>query len=166
MLLHAQGDRMLAGHGVEGRYPYLDHRVASLAARLPDSAKLCGLKDKLVLRRAAGKLLPDSASSRPKRPYRAPIASALAGSGAPPWVAELLQRSRVAATGVLDVAVVERLARRAGQDHGRGLGEVDAMALTAALSIVILHERLVESPPAALPIEPTRAVRLTAQAPV
>ncbi len=166
MLLHAQGDRMLAGHGVEGRYPYLDHRVASFAARLPDSAKLWGLNDKLVLRRAAARLLPEAVSSRPKRPYRAPIASALAGAGAPAWVAELLQPSRVAATCVLDVTVVERLARRAGQDHGRGLGEIDAMALTAALSIVILHERLVESPPAPLSVEPTRAVRLTAQAPV
>jgi asparagine synthase (glutamine-hydrolysing) len=162
MLLHAQGDRMLAGNGVEGRYPYLDHRVAELAARLPDEAKLCGLSEKVVLRRVARRVLPDAAGGRAKQAYRAPIGTALAGAGAPAWVGELLVHERVAATGVLDAAVVERLADHASRDGRRGLGEVDAMALTAVLSVVILHERLVASPTLAPPLEPDRRIDLSA----
>jgi asparagine synthase (glutamine-hydrolysing) len=35
-LLRAQGDRVLMGHAVEGRFPYLDHQLIELAARVPD----------------------------------------------------------------------------------------------------------------------------------
>ncbi len=45
-LLHSQGDRMLMGNSVEGRFPFLDHRIAEFAARLPDGAKLSGLREK------------------------------------------------------------------------------------------------------------------------
>ena len=36
-LLHSQGDRMLMGHSIEGRFPFLDYRVAEFAAALPDA---------------------------------------------------------------------------------------------------------------------------------
>ena len=57
-LLHSQGDRMLMGHSIEGRFPFLDYRVAELAARLPDRMRLRGLEEKHVLRRAVAPLLP------------------------------------------------------------------------------------------------------------
>ncbi|MGH7615866.1 MAG: asparagine synthase (glutamine-hydrolyzing), partial [Gemmatimonadaceae bacterium] len=43
-LLSSQGDRMAMAHGIEGRFPFLDHRVFELAAALPTSSKLLGLK--------------------------------------------------------------------------------------------------------------------------
>src|SRR5439155_628962 len=43
-LLSAQGDRMSLAHGVEGRYPFLDHRLFEFAARLPTGSKLRGLR--------------------------------------------------------------------------------------------------------------------------
>jgi asparagine synthase (glutamine-hydrolysing) len=58
-LLTAQGDRMLMGHSVEGRFPFLDHRVIELAARMPDRVKLAGLDEKRVLKRfAVGRVPP------------------------------------------------------------------------------------------------------------
>ena len=53
-LLHSQGDRMLMGHSIEGRFPFLDYRVAELAARLPDRMRLRGLEEKHVLRLGDG----------------------------------------------------------------------------------------------------------------
>ena len=38
-LLSAQGDRVAMAHGVEGRFPFLDHRVFAHSVRLPDTAE-------------------------------------------------------------------------------------------------------------------------------
>jgi len=51
-ILSSQGDRMAMAHGVEGRFPFLDHRVVELAARIPPRMKLKGLREKHILRRA------------------------------------------------------------------------------------------------------------------
>jgi asparagine synthase (glutamine-hydrolysing) len=157
-LLHAQGDRMLMGNSIEGRFPYLDHRVAEFAARLPDSLRLRGLTEKYVLRRAASRYLPTSIHARPKQPYRAPIGRVFAGPDAPAYVRELLDPSRLAAAGVLDVPGVTRLAAKFQASGGRAAGETDEMALVGALSVMILHDRFVESPKLAAPLEPARVV--------
>jgi asparagine synthase (glutamine-hydrolysing) len=38
-ILSSQGDRMAMAHAVEGRYPFLDHRVVAFAAALPSRLK-------------------------------------------------------------------------------------------------------------------------------
>ena len=157
-LLHAQGDRMLMGHSIEGRFPYLDHRVAEFAARLPDSAKLRGLREKPLLRAAAAPYVPEAIRTRAKRPYRAPIARAFAGPESPEYVRELLRPERVRAAGVLDPDAVALLHAKAEANLERGLGETDEMALTAVVSTMLLHERLVESPRLAAPAVPARVV--------
>ena len=89
-LLSSQGDRMLMAHSVEGRFPFLDHRLVELANSLPPSYKLRGLEEKLVLKRVAADLVPRQVLERPKQPYRAPDAQVFVGAGAPSWVADLL----------------------------------------------------------------------------
>ena len=79
-LLHTQGDRMLMGHSIEGRFPFLDYRVAELAASLPDQLRLRGLTEKYLLRKAVEHRLPAEIAARKKRPYRAPIVGAFVGS--------------------------------------------------------------------------------------
>ena len=69
-LLSSQGDRMAMAHSVEGRFPFLDHRVVEFCNRLAVRLKLCGLNEKYVLKRALNDLLPENVSNRPKRPYR------------------------------------------------------------------------------------------------
>ena len=158
-LLHAQGDRMLMGHSVEGRFPYLDYRVAEFAARLPDSHRLLGLKEKHVLRRAVGGLVPDAIRTRPKRPYRAPIAAALVGPAAPEYVPELLAPSALEQAGLFDVAGVERLRGKAESD-GASLTETEEMALVGVVSTMLLHEQFVARPTLARAQTPTRVVEM------
>ncbi len=95
-LLHSQGDRMLMGNSIEGRFPFLDYRVAEFAAALPDTIKVRGLEEKYLLRKAAEPFLPPEISARRKRPYRAPIVSAFVGPGAPGYVRELLDPDHLA----------------------------------------------------------------------
>ena len=56
-LLSAQGDRVAMAHGVEGRFPFLDHRVFAYSARLPAEKKLQGMREKVALREVAAKVL-------------------------------------------------------------------------------------------------------------
>ncbi|MHA1233439.1 MAG: asparagine synthase-related protein [Candidatus Helarchaeota archaeon] len=44
-LLSSQGDRMMMGNSVEGRFPYLDHRVIEFASQIPPFYKIRGGKN-------------------------------------------------------------------------------------------------------------------------
>lgn len=52
VILTVLGDRMEMAHSVEGRVPFLDHRVAEYAAQIPVHHKIRGLREKYVLREA------------------------------------------------------------------------------------------------------------------
>ena len=70
-ILSSQGDRVSMAHAVEGRFPFLDHRVVEFAATLPPRLKLRGLIEKYLLRRSLQGDLPAAIAWRPKQPYRA-----------------------------------------------------------------------------------------------
>lgn len=157
-LLHAQADRMLMAHGVEGRFPFLDHRVAEFAASLPERERLRGLSEKRVLRKAAEAWLPDRIVRRPKRPYRAALDRPFAGASAPAWVQETLAPDRVAYDGMFDPFLVARLAAKTERQQAHGLSERDGMALVGILSTSLLRDQLVSRRPEVHPVTPGREV--------
>lgn len=157
-LLHSQGDRMLMGNSVEGRFPFLDHRVAEFAARLPDGAKLRGLREKHLLRRAVRPLLPPDIVAREKRPYRAPILRAFMGPGAPAYVGELLDDSRLRVAGIFSPSAVAQLVQKCRRNVERFVSESDEMALVAVLSVMLLDEHFVQRPVLAAPAQPGKVV--------
>jgi asparagine synthase (glutamine-hydrolysing) len=156
-LLHTQGDRMLMGHSVEGRFPFLDHRVAELAGRLPDRLRLRGLQEKYLLKRAVRPLVPPAVLDRVKKPYRAPIAGALVGPSAPEWARELLEPARLRAAGLFRPDPVRRLVAKC-EARSAQVSETEEMALVGVLSTMLLEERLVARPALAPPAEPDRVV--------
>ena len=81
---------MAMANAVEGRFPFLDHRVVELAARIPPRLKLRGLTEKHVLREAARGLVPAAMAARPKQPYRAPDSASFCSASAPDYVGRLL----------------------------------------------------------------------------
>lgn len=90
-LLCSQGDRMLMGHSVEGRFPFLDHHLADFAGTLPASVKLQSLVEKSILKQGVADLLPDNILDRPKQPYRAPDSASFVGPAGQALVEEFLQ---------------------------------------------------------------------------
>jgi len=151
-LLSSQGDRMGMAHAVEGRYPFLDHRLYEFAARLPTSSKLLGLKEKEILRRWAKEIVPPSIRTRGKQPYRAPDAPSFFGDGAPAWVEEALSAERVRDYGYFEPAAVDGLARRARRGQATGFRE--NQAIVAVLSTQLWHEQFLRGAlPEALPAE-------------
>ncbi len=51
-ILTMLGDRMEMGHSIEGRVPFLDHKVVELVASQPVNQKIRGMTEKYVLREA------------------------------------------------------------------------------------------------------------------
>ena len=141
-LLSAQGDRMLMGNSVEGRFPFLDHRVVELAARLPDSVKLRVLNEKYVVKRLAASLVPPAVLARRKYPYRAPIAGTLTGAAAPMWTREALSQEAVTDVGVFDPQKTQRLFAKLAEP-ARIPSESDEMALMAISSVQLLHGQVI-----------------------
>jgi len=106
-LLNSQGDRMLMGHSVEGRFPFLDHNLAEFAGTLPASVKLKSLVEKSILKESVADLLPADILARPKQPYRSPDSASFMGNTGRQLVqefffdgelsADLLQQNRIMA---------------------------------------------------------------------
>lgn len=78
-ILPTVGDGAEMAHGIEGRLPFLDHRLfESLRAVSPESQFSSGL-EKTLLREAMAGQLPAGLLSRPKHPFLAPPLSLSAG---------------------------------------------------------------------------------------
>jgi asparagine synthase (glutamine-hydrolysing) len=169
-LLAAQGDRVAMASGVEGRFPFLDHRVFAHAARLPAERKLAGLagsaagdlREKAQLRELAARVLPPQIAQRPKLPYRAPEVAPFFGDGAPrEWVAERLSPAALEAAGIFDAARVAQLVRRCAQGRARAARE--QMAFVGVLSTQVWHERFAHASHPAEDGEPRVALDLTVE---
>jgi asparagine synthase (glutamine-hydrolysing) len=138
-LLAAQGDRVAMAHGVEGRFPFLDHRVFEAAASLTPSRKLDGMRDKVALREMASGLLPREVVSRAKQPYRAPEVAPFLTGTPPAWVAEHLSDGALRATGIFDEGRVAAVLRRCRAR--RAPSYRDGMALVGVLSTQVWHQQ-------------------------
>ncbi len=151
-LLCSQGDRMLMANGIEGRFPFLDHRVIELASRLPERLKIRALNEKWVLKHAMRRYLPPDTRARTKQPYRAPDAAAFidARTGqAQAWVADLLSPARLADTGYFQPKMGEMLLKKAVRSP-EALGSRDNQALVAMVSMQAWHHLFIDQKPGPL----------------
>lgn len=138
-LLASQGDRVAMANSIEGRFPFLDHRVIEFANTLPDRWKIRGLTEKYLFRRAMAGLLPDEIMWRTKQPYRAPDSQSFFSAGrALPYVDDLLAGDRLRRAGYFDAAAVGKLFEKCR--NGRALGFADNQAFTGILSTMLVDE--------------------------
>ena len=72
-------DIALGAYGMEGRSPFLDHRILEWTQRLPADDLVRGGKKKILLREAYGEELPRQITTRPKHGFGAPVGAWLAG---------------------------------------------------------------------------------------
>lgn len=147
-LMSSQGDRMLMGNSVEGRFPFLDREVIALANALPPAFKLKVLDEKHVLKRVAKDLVTDDIISRPKQPYRAPDALSFVGAERPQWVDEVMGEAALKASGLFEPKAVAQLWHKclARKEDGQ-FSNTDNMAVVGVLSAQLLHRQLVAAPP-------------------
>lgn len=136
-LLSSQGDRMLMGNSVEGRFPFLDHRLAEYAAQVPAALKLQSLVEKSILKKSVADLLPAHILDRPKQPYRAPDSASFTGALGGELVRRHLDSAEGSASELWNVQRIPALVRK--WRAGRIQGVRDNMAFVGLLSGRILE---------------------------
>lgn len=137
-LLSSQGDRMSMANSVEGRYPFLDHRVIEFCNRLPPEMKMPVLVEKWLLKRLGRKYLPETIWQRKKHPYRAPVHRSFFTGDPPAYVREMLSETALRRAGYFEPAAAARLADKASSSLG--LSEVEDMALVGILSTQLVDQ--------------------------
>ncbi|MFP4013586.1 MAG: asparagine synthase (glutamine-hydrolyzing) [Chitinispirillaceae bacterium] len=145
-LLSSQGDRMMMGNSVEGRFPFLDYRVMEFAHSMPPRLKLNVLNEKYILKKAFGELVPEEICLRPKQPYRAPIARCFTpvndNTSSLMFTRQYLENS-----SLFDIQGVTNLMTKIESGDGQ-VNEVENMAVAAIASTQLLHHHfLQDSPP-------------------
>ena len=141
-LLSSQGDRMLMANSVEGRFPFLDHRLMAFANALHPRHKMRVLREKHLLREAMKNDLPPSIVERHKQPYRAPDAAAFLQGTEPDYVNQLVSRECLGQYGYFDADKVGRLVAKLRR--GRSSAARDNMAFVGILSTQAWHRLFVE----------------------
>jgi len=134
---------MAMAHGIEGRFPFLDHHLYEFAASLPTGSRLRGLKEKEILRRWASRILPLRIKERRKQPYRAPDATTFFGPGSPEWVGDALSSDALKKVGIFSPTAVAGLIRRCGAGFVTGFRE--NQALVGVLSTQLWHRKFIET---------------------
>ncbi len=111
-------DRAAMAVGLETRAPFLDHRVAAVAWRLPLALKIRGASGKWALRQLLHRYVPPALVERPKAGFAMPIGAWLRGP-LRLWAEGLLDPALLQSQGYLQSAPIQRLwrAHLAGADH-------------------------------------------------
>jgi asparagine synthase (glutamine-hydrolysing) len=141
-LLSSQGDRMAMGNSVEGRFPFLDHRVIEFCCKLPPNVRMQALTEKYILKKSMRDLLPESITKRTKQPYMAPDSKSFFAGGVPEYVKEMFSEGALKKAGYFDVKKTQRLFDKCKK--GLAIGFKDNMAFVGILASQLLYNHFVE----------------------
>lgn len=159
-LLSSQGDRMAMAHSVEGRFPFLDHRVVEFAAYLPTFLKLNGLNEKYILKETFSNLIPEIVKKRPKQPYRAPISQCFINERPQDYVKELLSTESIEKNGYFNAKIAQKLIEKYYKQNGI-LSERENMALVGILSTQLVDYLFIKNfPKINFPIKDKKTMRV------
>ena len=138
---------MAMANSIEGRYPFLDHRVIEFAAKLPPHIRMNVLTEKYILKKAAEGKIPSQLIDRAKQPYRAPISQAFLGKTHHEYVHELLSENKIREYAIFDDKKISRLVAKCQKQKGSLLSERENMALVGILSTQLLNSHFIQNFP-------------------
>jgi asparagine synthase (glutamine-hydrolysing) len=101
-------DRMSMATSLETRAPFLDGDLMELAFSMPGHLKIRNGERKWILKQAMKSVLPDSILNRKKEGFSIPMKNWLRRE-LQPLMRDLLSRDRIAARGLFDPAIVEKM---------------------------------------------------------
>lgn len=101
-------DRASMSVSLEGREPFLDHRIVELVATLPDEFKLKDGKQKVLLKELVHKYVPEEMVNRPKMGFGIPLEKWFRTSLKNMFI-ETLDISKIKRQGVFNPEIVKRM---------------------------------------------------------
>jgi len=144
-LLSSQGDRMAMGNSVEGRFPFLDHRVIEFCCKLPPNLRMQTLTEKYILKKSMKGLLPESITKRTKQPYMAPDSKSFFEGGTPEYVEEMFSDDALRKCDCFEIKKTRKLLEKCRK--GRAIGFKDNMTFVGILSSQLLYHRFIDQFP-------------------
>jgi len=135
-------DRTTMASSVEGRVPFLDHRLVEAALAIPPRIRTPGGHQKALERAMAADLLPASVLNAPKQGFASPV-PAWFRSGLGPLAGRILTRRRTLERGWWTKAGIDRLLA----DPGRHAFRLYAL-LMLELTVRVHGELAAKAPPA------------------
>jgi asparagine synthase (glutamine-hydrolysing) len=144
-ILTLLGDRMEMAHSLEGRVPFLDHKVTEYVSCIPVSMMIRGSTEKYILREAMKDLITGTVYRREKHPFVSPPAAPARRGGMWSLIQDTLRSQVVDSVPFLEGAAIRRMADELDSEFDqlnafeRGTRDMDVMTL---VSTIHLHERL------------------------
>ncbi|GAM10593.1 asparagine synthetase [glutamine-hydrolyzing] 1 [Geobacter sp. OR-1] len=142
-LLSSQGDRMAMANSVEGRFPFLDHRLVEYACQIPPGLRMKTLNEKNILKKAMAGRLPSGIICRKKQPYMAPDIASFSGKIGREHIECYLSKDAIINAGIFKPQAVRHLVEKCLRNQRQGFRE--NMAFVGILSTQILIEKFVNS---------------------
>lgn len=141
VILTTLGDRMEMAHSVEGRLPFLDHKVGEFLQCVPPDQKIRGTMEKFLLREATRDVITDRVYRRHKHPFVSPPATVGPSPRFHGLLQDLLRSEAVKAIPFLDTVKVRRFADRLNAASPPERQALDRQVLLLA-STVVLQQRM------------------------
>ncbi len=139
-ILTMLGDRMEMAHSIEGRVPFLDHKLVELIASQPVNQKIRGMTEKYVLREAVKDVITDTVYRRQKHPFLSPPATLNPDDTFQSFVQDMLRGETLRAIPFFNqkavVALLDRL-----PDMDVGARTAFDQVLMYLVSLCVLQER-------------------------
>lgn len=132
--LLVKADRMSMAHSLESRSPFLDHKLAEWAARLPAKYKVRGLGGKALLRETFAGDLPDMVNKRGKQGFGIPISTWWRGPLSS-WLKEVLLKPPHPFNEWFNPDAIQQLLQEHEQgkeDHGKRLWTLAVLSVWCA----------------------------------
>ncbi len=142
-LLSSQGDRMAMANSVEGRFPFLDHRVVEFACTIPSQYRMKVLNEKNILKKSMDGLLPEVIVERKKQPYMAPDIQSFFGDTVAEYIDYYLSEELLNEAGLFKRNAVSRLVAKCRKGVRQGFRE--NMAFVGILSTQIVYDKFIKN---------------------
>jgi len=116
-------DRMAMANSLEGRSPFLAHKLMEFAVQLPADLRVRGGRGKHLLRKVASRWLPADVLAKPKQGFAIPLGAWFRGPLAP-LAADLIGSQAFRERGLMSVEAARGLLRshlESEADHGESL---------------------------------------------
>jgi asparagine synthase (glutamine-hydrolysing) len=133
-------DRMEMAHSIEGRVPFLDHKVAEYAAGIPIHMKISGMREKHVLREAARDVLIEPVYNREKHPFSTPPAKVGEHDAMLELFGDLFASSKLDDQPIFDAAAVRELFRSLPERTPEERVRLDGL-MNRVASLTLMHQR-------------------------